>query len=497
MKRLTILVIVLLVATVSAVVVRQVVHQDREPLIIVHWANSHPMRPGLLPDMAETFNAGNHKTASGQPIEVHVVSCDSAAQIGDLVSRLKGTQSADGCTADGSPAGNPTIVTPQSGDWLVDLNDHAGHEAVDIGAANHIAETWLGIVTYRAMAECLGWPDKELGYTDILALSADPKGWAAYPDCAQTKWGKKPLVAFTNPSTSTSGRNVLISLYSIATKKPPGDLTVADVERADVFQYVQNFQHLVGHYLPTTSALNTKIVQGPRQGNFFLMPEDNLANLYLGTEKFIDSDGTAQPLSPLKEDLVMIYPKEGSVLNSNPAGVVNASWVTSDMAASRGQCTHSLRDDDQQKKIIASCFRPVNGPTALDPQSFERWGLDARVPSNAIEPGDIHADVLSQIIGDWGSVKNSAIVTFAVDVSGSMAGKPLDDVKDGLGRLLDAMGRTNNGNQVGLVTFNDKIVDEVAPQPLRTSKFDIAEAVNNMQASGGTALFDAVARAIQ
>ena len=39
--------------------------------------------------------------------------------------------------------------------------------------------TPLVIAMPQPMAEALGWPDKPLGFADILALSQDPEGWAA------------------------------------------------------------------------------------------------------------------------------------------------------------------------------------------------------------------------------------------------------------------------------------------------------------------------------
>ena len=46
--------------------------------------------------------------------------------------------------------------------------------------------------------------------------------------------------------------------------------------------------------MPATILVNTKIAQGPRYGAFFLMPEDNLANLVMGNEEAIGPDGTEQ-----------------------------------------------------------------------------------------------------------------------------------------------------------------------------------------------------------
>src|SRR5262245_17551485 len=106
------------------------------------------MRDGLMPDMAAKFNAEKHKTGSGRPIKSELVACDSAVQTTDLVSRVKGAgQSVDECKDEhGESAVDPVIVTPQSSDWLVDLNHRAGSTVVDVATTQDIADTWLGIV---------------------------------------------------------------------------------------------------------------------------------------------------------------------------------------------------------------------------------------------------------------------------------------------------------------------------------------------------------------
>ena len=489
MRRVVLVIGVLVVALAGAIVIRGVTNDSEDPLVVVHWSNSHPMRDGLLPAMVEEFNAADHETSDGRPIEVELVPCDSSNQALDLAARVKRAGRAEeGCEGD-----DPTIVTPQSTDWIVDVNRDTGRDVVDLGSTESIAKTWIGIVTYREMAECLGWPDREIGYADILALRADPDGWKAYSDCARTEWGRRPLLAFTNPRTSTTGRNVLVSLYATAAGKSPRELTVDDVERPDVVQYVKDFQQLVDHYLPGTIPLNTKIVQGPRYGHFFLMPEDNLVSLYKGNETAIGPRGTKKPVRPVK-DLVMMYPSEGSVLNSNPAGVVSATWVDDDDTDAAREWVEFLREDEQQSTFMAAGFRPATELT-VDDRRFARWGLDATKPTATIEPGDLAPDALERIVDSWGSVKKPAIVTFVADVSGSMTGEPLRELKKGLNAVLDGMRETEN--QVGLVTFSDEIVTEIAPAPLDKNRFDLADAIDQMETLGQTGLYDAVKRAIE
>ena len=177
MKRVAVVVSVLLMALVTAIAVRVALPDDLPPVVVVHWSNSHPMREDLLPKMAEEFNAGGHTTPSGHPIEVVLVLCDSFAQVEDLVSRVdSGGPARQRCEDDaGAPAPEPTVVTPQSDDWLVYANHQAGRTVVDLGATEDIAETWLGIVTYRDIATCLGWQDAQVGYEELLTVLE--RGW--------------------------------------------------------------------------------------------------------------------------------------------------------------------------------------------------------------------------------------------------------------------------------------------------------------------------------
>ena len=89
MKRLAFVGGVLVVALFAAVAARASIDEP-DPVVIVHWANSHPMREGLLPEMAEEFNKEDHETADGRPIKVVVISCDSSDQAADLVGAGRG-----------------------------------------------------------------------------------------------------------------------------------------------------------------------------------------------------------------------------------------------------------------------------------------------------------------------------------------------------------------------------------------------------------------------
>ncbi|MBI2863850.1 MAG: VWA domain-containing protein [Chloroflexi bacterium] len=468
-----------------------------EPVVqVVHWSNGHLMRTGsglrLLEQMAAEFNKAGYRTDSGKLISVKVLYYGSWELAADLLSRVT-----RGVPVDRNLP-NPTIVTPSASHWLVTVNQAAGRTVVDLTNTDKqsIARTYIGIVTYRDMAECLGWPQKEIGYSDIIALRDDPRGWASYP-CAKAEWGQRPLVVYTDPTTSDTGRSVLFSLYSIAAGKRPEQLTVADVKRPEVVGYVKGFQSLIDHYMIATRVANTKAYQGPRFGHFFLMPEDNLIHLYDGTEPYYDPiTGQKGTAPPIQRPMVMIYPKEGSMARDNGAFTVDALWVSEEQKEAADEWVAFLRKDEQQRSFMAAGFRPGTSLSLSDPASKidGKQGLDPTKPKVVISPERMDPAVAMAIDQSWGEVKRPGIVTLVVDTSGSMAGEKLQQAKDGLIRFTD---NTAKNNRVGLVTFSDAVSARVPVAPLAESRFAIADAARKLQSGGQTALFDAVKAGIE
>jgi Ca-activated chloride channel family protein len=484
-KRLTRSIIFLLIfAAVGAWLFRNI-WPGGERVSVVHWTTGHLMRQGLLPEMAAAFNKAVHRTDSGQRIEVKVVDCGSWEQAEDLLSRVT-----RGVPVDRNRP-NPTIVTPSAAHWLVPVNHAVGRTVVDLEASKSIARAFIGIVTYQEMAECLGWPDREIGYADIIALRNDPLGWGSY-SCAKAEWGQRPLVAYTDPTTSSTGRSVLLTLYAIAAGKSPEQLTVADVRDPAVVDYVRQFQKLVDHYMIGTTVLNTKIYQGPRYGHFFLMPEDNLIHLYEGTERaFINGVKVSAP--PIEQPMVMMYPKEGSMARNNCAGIVNADWVIEEHKEAAAKWIDFLRQDTQQRSFMKAGFRPATS-LPLDETISGRYGLDPTQPTIEFNPALIDPAVASEIDQAWEDVKRPAMVTFVMDTSGSMAGDKLMQAKNGMIRALDTMARNN---QIGFLSFNTEVTGRIPLSSLPANRFMIANAFQGLKAQGSTALYDAIRMAVK
>jgi Ca-activated chloride channel homolog len=455
---------------------------------VVHWTNGHLMRTGLMKEMSAQFNKEVHRTPSGKRIKVEVINHGSAEQSDDLISRInKGIRLE-------STFDDPTIVTPSSADWLIRANEAVGYKVVDISNSQSVAQALIGIVTYQDMAEVLGWPEKEIGYADIIALRKDPLGWASYPD-AKAEWGQKPLFAYTDPITSTTGRSVLFSLYAIGANKSPEQLVLSDVSDPEVVQYVKDFQTLIDHYIIGTVPLNTKIYQGPRYGHFFLMPEDNLIHLIQGDEEAIINGYTQKP-GPISEPMVMIYPKEGSMLRNNIAGIVQASWVTEEQVEAANVWIDYLRADKQQRAFMQAGFRPVAGLEIDDPASKinGKYGLDPHPGTRILSPELIDPGVAAAIEESWVDVKRPATVTFVLDTSASMSGTKIEQAKEGIIGAIDSMAKNN---QVGFLSFSTVVGNIVPVAPLLQNRFAIADTLERTTTTGNTALYDAMQEAIK
>ena len=107
------------------------------PVVVTHWASSHLMREGLLPQMAEEFNRAGHKTRSGRPVVVEVHDVPPSLQAEYLVARMTSGIRLDLSSMSGIPIDpnipDPTIVTPSSAHWFVKVNHEVGHDVVEPG----------------------------------------------------------------------------------------------------------------------------------------------------------------------------------------------------------------------------------------------------------------------------------------------------------------------------------------------------------------------------
>ncbi|MFZ1403364.1 MAG: VWA domain-containing protein, partial [Anaerolineae bacterium] len=165
-----------------------------------------------LDQVVKGFNAARQKTAAGNAIVVEVSHVTSGASLNAI---LGGTL-------------QPVAWSPGDPSWVEQANTAWAREhgnrplASDTCPATIFAP--LGFAMWRPMAEALGWPDKPIGWDTMVALAADPDGWASR---GRPEWGRFTF-GHTHPAYANSGLlSMTTFVYGIAGKQDT--LTVADV----------------------------------------------------------------------------------------------------------------------------------------------------------------------------------------------------------------------------------------------------------------------------
>ncbi len=203
---------------------------------VLIWTSGE--KQNVLGPALQRFNESEPTvTLGGVRYTVHArsVTVNSGEMYGHLVRKL--TQ---GVEFPASTQGEPTVVSPSTSDWLGQVNLEAGRPVFDIDRLKPVVRTPVVIFTYRGMAECLGWPQQPIGWADIIALAERPAGWADCPT-ARVEWGRKPLVAFTDPAISSTARSTLQLLNIAGAGKPAEQFTPADVNDPKVHDFVRRF----------------------------------------------------------------------------------------------------------------------------------------------------------------------------------------------------------------------------------------------------------------
>ena len=153
----------------------------------------------------------------------------------------------------------------------------------------------------------------------------------------------------------------------------------------------------------------------------------------------------------------------------------------------------SMLDSSDKKDILAAFVQycDENGS-----QLAASDGFNANINYVSSLPEYSGAELMSaQKLYKENKDNQPVICVFVTDVSGSMAGEPLNTLKDS---LINSMQYINTNNYIGLVSYNDDVTIE-----LPISEFDINQqsyfkgTVETLSASGGTATYDGLCVALQ
>ena len=223
--------------------------------------------------------------------------------------------------------------------------------------------TPLVIAMWEQFARALGWPQKKIGFEEILRLarSGAPIG--------PPEFGRFKLV-HTNPDFSTSGLSAVVAEYYAATGKKEG-LTVQDVTSSKAREVVRDIERSIVHYGDTTLFIAEQMKrEGPGYASAVAMEEVTLLD-------FNRTRGSQQPL-------VALYPPEGTFYSDNPYIVLNAPWVSAAERRGAKEFGEFLAEEIDPELAAQSGFRPADLDEQPVPPVSKENGADPSQPERVL-----------------------------------------------------------------------------------------------------------------
>ncbi len=342
-----------------------------------------------------------------------------------------------------------------------------------VGRCENLVLSPVVLAMWKPMAEALGWPDKPVGWAEVLALVGNPKGWAAY---GHPEWGAFRF-GHTHPEYSNSGLlSVVATCYAAAGKTT--DLRLTDLDLPETGAFLGGIERGVVHYGQSTGFFAKKLLSG---GPGYL----SAAVLY--ESSVVAAAGTADLPFPV----VAIYPKEGTFWSDHPVGVVERDWVTPERRAAAQDFIRFLLAPAQQQLALQLGFRPADPTIALGAPIDRAHGVDPKQPSTVLATPE--TDVLDGCLRLWRKHKKTADVVLVFDRSGSMQedGK-ITSARAGAAQFVAMLG---DEDRLSLLPFNNQLTWLSKDAPLSQQRAPLSSQIQGLFPQGGTALYDAVAAA--
>ncbi len=464
--------------------------------VVVDVAAS-PEKIDLLTELAKTFNGSQTKVG-----DMRVVVQVKSKASGGAMQLL-----ADGWTDEEAEGPRPVIWSPAASSWGAILDQKlstAGKPAM-ANQGTPFMNTPLVIAMPKPMAEAIGWPDTELGWSDILALTENPEGWAAY---GHPEWGPFRL-GKTNPNFSTSGLHALIA-QNYAAVGTTDNLSNEELARPDVVEFGRSIESAVVHYGDTTLTFMNNWYRADQRGNPY-----TYASAVAVEEKSVIDYNTGNPDGVLQQGeeprppripLVAIYPKEGTLFSDNPFFVLDADWVSQTEKDGAKAFQDFVQQPENQQKVLQFNFRPGNPTVAIGAPITTQNGVDPAQPQTTMQvPAP---PVMVALLEQWNLNRKGARVLLVIDISGSMG----DEVLAGQTKLdlakraaIDSLDQFKPEDLVGLTVFStglgpgggDIAVDVLPIAPISTQREQLQVEINSLLPTNGTPLYEIAQQSMQ
>ncbi len=399
-----------------------------------------PEKESLMTDVIARFNKANYKTPSGEKMSINPTKLDAA----DIV--------------DSARAGKFNAISPDSSLWLAQID--AGRDRPLVGESTRFAVTPVVIAMWNDVAQSLGYPQKQIGWLDLLAKAKNDPNF---------KW--------SHPSTSSASGLLatLAEFYAGANKTRA--LTEEDVKNRATLDYVNALEKTVRYYGEGEQAtIDQVLAKGRSYLDAFVVSERLV--IYFNSKS--------------STKLVAIYPVEGTLWQDHPLALLEQPGLTDDQRLTYRRFRDFLLSPEIQKLVLQSGYRPVDlGLRLDDPASPIKTqnGVDPAQPQTTLQMPN--AAVIESVQATWLLAKRPANIILVVDTSGSMEEQnKLKQAQDALTTFIDQV--QGDRDRVGLVPFSDRVQNATTLREISAGRATLKSQVSGLKASGRTALLDAV-----
>jgi Ca-activated chloride channel family protein len=392
----------------------------------------------------------------------------------------------------------PDAWSPAASTWLQLLrHDRASHDRPDILAADNesVVSTPIVLAMPEPKAKALGWPQAAIGWSDLLNLANDPRGWASkgHPEWGAFKLGK------TNPNVSTSGLSATIGAFVAATGTS-SDLTVDVLKEPHVRDFVAGVEKSVAHYGDTALTFLTNLQRADDAGAAL-----GYVSAVAVEEKSIVDYNEGNPTGDLETKgehgkprvpLVAIYPKEGTLNSDSPFAVLQAPWSEAGKQAGAKDFLAYLHEPAQQELFTDAGFRTYDGRPGKAVSDSDYLAEDVGVTLSPPSP-----PVLAAVRAAWSDLRKPARVLLVLDVSGSMgqsAGAGKTRLELAQAAAVNGLSQLSDADQVGLWTFPSQgqvYWQQMALEPLGPQREQLIARIQQLIPAGGTPLYAATRKA--
>jgi Ca-activated chloride channel homolog len=382
----------------------------------------------------------------------------------------------------------PDVWSPAAKTWVGLLERQrsiAGLPSIAPPTNPSILRSPLVIAMLEPMARAMGWPTKDIGWSDIFDLARDPSGWGrlGHPEWRQFKLGK------TSPAISTSGLHALIATYYAG----KGTGIAVNIE-PETLAFMRGVETSVVHYGDSVATFLKDLIdcddrrQALQCVSAVAVEEKQVWDYNHGNPGSDEGENVTRrvPLIPL----VAIYPREGTLIADHPYVILNAPWRDEAKVRAAGAFLEYLQGPEAQARFKKAALRGYDGDPG--PEITQANYLDPTQPRRELV-APVPA-VVSSIQASWREIRKRARVLLVMDVAGSMgdvvAGtnrSKLDFAKEAAASALEGFALDD---EVGLWSFSSASESEkpyrelVPPGPIAQQKPLLRHEIESLEPQG-------------